>query len=74
MAGTDADHWFKMSKDEKKEKFDSLGVNAPEITPIRKCVRKHMITGKQQTTMVCISMVSLKTKMVRNTTGKELMG
>ncbi|WP_279148596.1 aminopeptidase C [Segatella bryantii] len=33
MAGTDADHWFKMSKDEKKEKFDSLGVNAPEITP-----------------------------------------
>ena len=33
MAGTDADHWFKLSKDEKKEKFDSLGVNAPEIVP-----------------------------------------
>lgn len=33
MAGTDADHWFKLSKDEKKEKLDSLGVNAPEITP-----------------------------------------
>lgn len=33
MAGTDADHWFKLSKDEKKEKYDSLGVNAPEITP-----------------------------------------
>ena len=33
MAGTDADHWFKMSKNEKKEKLDSLGVNAPEIVP-----------------------------------------
>ena len=33
MAGTDADHWFKLSKDEKKEKFDSLGVNAPEVVP-----------------------------------------
>lgn len=33
MAGTDADRWFKLSKDEKKEKFDSLGVNAPEIVP-----------------------------------------
>jgi aminopeptidase C len=33
MAGTDADHWFKLSKDEKKEKFDSLGINAPEIVP-----------------------------------------
>ncbi|WP_028908749.1 aminopeptidase C [Prevotella sp. AGR2160] len=33
MAGTDADRWFKLSKDEKKEKLDSLGVTAPEITP-----------------------------------------
>lgn len=33
MAGTDADRWFKLSKDEKKEKFDSLGVNAPEVVP-----------------------------------------
>jgi aminopeptidase C len=33
MAGTDADKWFKMSKDEKKEKLDSIGVNAPEIVP-----------------------------------------
>ena len=33
MSGTDADHWFKLSKDEKKEKFDSLGVNAPEVVP-----------------------------------------
>ena len=33
MAGTDMDHWFKLSKTAKKEKLDSLGVNAPEITP-----------------------------------------
>ncbi len=33
MAGTDADRWFKLSKSEKKEKLDSLGVNAPEIQP-----------------------------------------
>ena len=33
MAGTDTDRWFKLSKDEKKEKFDSLGVNAPEVIP-----------------------------------------
>ena len=33
MAGTDADRWFKLSKTEKSEKFDSLGVNAPEIVP-----------------------------------------
>lgn len=33
MTGTDADHWFKLSKDKKKEKFDSLGVDAPEIIP-----------------------------------------
>lgn len=33
MSGTDADRWFKLSANEKKEKFDSLGVTAPEITP-----------------------------------------
>lgn len=33
MAGTDADRWFKLSKDEKTSKIDSLGVNAPEIVP-----------------------------------------
>ncbi len=33
MAGTDADRWFKLSDSEKKSKLDSLGVNAPEITP-----------------------------------------
>jgi len=33
MAGTDADKWFKLSKDEKTSKLDSLGVNAPEIVP-----------------------------------------
>lgn len=33
MAGTDADHWFKLSKDEKTSKLDSLGVNAPEVVP-----------------------------------------
>ncbi len=33
MAGTDADKWFKLSKEEKTSKIDSLGVNAPEIVP-----------------------------------------
>lgn len=33
MAGTDADRWFKLSKDEKKNKLDSLGVNTPEVEP-----------------------------------------
>ena len=33
MSGTDADRWFKLSKNEKKSKLDSLGINAPEIVP-----------------------------------------
>lgn len=33
MAGTDADHWFKLSSSEKKEKLDSLGINTPEVIP-----------------------------------------
>lgn len=33
MSGTDADKWLKLSATAKKEKLDSLGVNAPEITP-----------------------------------------
>ena len=33
MAGTDADRWFKLSKSEKKEKLDSLGIDAPEVVP-----------------------------------------
>lgn len=33
MTGTDADKWFKLSKTDKKNKLDSLGVNAPEIEP-----------------------------------------
>lgn len=33
MSGTDADRWFKLSKDKKKEKLDSLGINIPEIVP-----------------------------------------
>lgn len=32
MAGTDADHWFKLDKKEQKDKIDSLGVKAPELT------------------------------------------
>lgn len=33
MAGTDADHWFKLSATAKKSKLDSLGIDAPEIVP-----------------------------------------
>lgn len=33
MSETDADRWFKLSKDKKKEKLDSLGINIPEIVP-----------------------------------------
>jgi len=33
LAGSDAARWLKLTKSEKGEKFDSLGVNAPEITP-----------------------------------------
>lgn len=40
MTGTDADRWFKLSKDAKKEKFDSLGVNAPEIIPTQEMRQK----------------------------------
>jgi len=32
MAGTDANHWFKLDKVEKTSKIDSLGVTAPELT------------------------------------------
>lgn len=32
MAGTDADHWFKLDKGGKTNKIDSLGINAPELT------------------------------------------
>jgi hypothetical protein len=33
MAGTDADHWFKLSKAQKNNTLDSLGVKAPELVP-----------------------------------------
>ena len=33
MAGSDADRWLRLSASEKNQKFDSLGVNAPEIVP-----------------------------------------
>lgn len=33
MSGTDADRWFQLSKTEKKNMADSLGVNIPEIVP-----------------------------------------
>lgn len=33
MSGTDADRWFQLSKKEKKNVVDSLGVNIPEIVP-----------------------------------------
>jgi len=33
MAGTDTDRWFKLSATEKKNKLDSLGIDAPEIVP-----------------------------------------
>jgi len=31
MAGTDADRWFKLSRSEKTQTLDSLGVDAPEV-------------------------------------------
>ena len=33
LAGSDAARWLKLTKSEKTEKFDSLGVTAPEIVP-----------------------------------------
>ncbi len=33
MTGTDADRWFKLPSSKKKDKLDSLGINAPEIVP-----------------------------------------
>lgn len=36
MAGTDADHWFKLSATDKRSKLDSLGIDAPEIIPTQK--------------------------------------
>jgi len=36
LTGSDAARWLKLTKNEKSEKFDSLGVNAPEITPTQK--------------------------------------
>ena len=48
MAGTDTDRWFKLSKDEKKEKFDSLGVNAPEVIPTQQ-MRKEAFDNWETT-------------------------
>jgi len=33
LAGSDAAHWLRLSKAEKTEKFEQLGINAPEIVP-----------------------------------------
>ncbi len=33
LTGSDAAKWLRLSSSEKTEKFDALGVNAPEITP-----------------------------------------
>jgi aminopeptidase C len=32
MAGTDADHWFKLDKEDKTSKIDSIGIEMPEVT------------------------------------------
>ncbi|MCI1290844.1 MAG: C1 family peptidase [Prevotella sp.] len=40
MTGTDADHWFKLSSDKKKDKLDSLGINAPEVVPTQEMRQK----------------------------------
>ena len=36
LAGSDAARWLKLSSSQKKEKIDSLGVNAPEVVPTQK--------------------------------------
>ena len=33
LSGSDAAKWLKLTSTQKNEKFDSLGVNAPEVTP-----------------------------------------
>ncbi len=33
LVGSDAAHWLRLTTTQKNEKFDSLGVNAPEIVP-----------------------------------------
>jgi len=33
LTGSDKSHWLGLSKSEKKDKLDSLGINTPEITP-----------------------------------------
>ena len=40
MTGTDADHWLKFSSTTKKDKLDSLGINAPEIVPTQEMRQK----------------------------------
>ena len=36
LAGSDAARWLKLTKTEKSEKFDSLGITAPEVVPTQK--------------------------------------
>jgi aminopeptidase C len=36
LAGSDAARWLKLTKTEKTEKFDSLGITAPEVVPTQK--------------------------------------
>lgn len=36
LSGSDAARWLRLTKSAKTEKFDSLGVNAPEIVPTQK--------------------------------------
>ena len=36
LSGSDAARWLKLSNAQKKEKIDSLGVNAPEVVPTQK--------------------------------------
>ena len=40
LAGSDKAHWLKLTRSEKTEKYDSLGVNAPEVVPTQEMRQK----------------------------------
>ena len=44
LAGSDAERWLKLPKAQQKSKLDSLGVDAPEVTPTQALRQKYFDT------------------------------
>ena len=75
LAGSDAERWLKLPKAQQKSKLDSLGVDAPEVTPTQALRQKYFDTWESTYDHVMLIFGTAKDKngkeyyMVKNSWG-----